>query len=262
MLIENDKYNWRSLAENQPIWRYMDFVKYVALLESQSLYFPRVGTLNDCCEGSLLPFLPTHVQDILSSPGTKQQAEKQLQAQNTSMKAIAPWAFKCKEECFVNCWHINDGESAALWKLYLKSGEGIAIKTTIANYVDVLGQSDFNMCIAPVHYDHSPSRLTNTNSESGSGRIIDPLDIVFSKRACFIHERELRAVISADLNRGKQLKNLEGLCLSIELRKLVTEVLIGPGLPDWICILIERITSKYIPDAIIKRSSLYNPPYF
>ena len=30
----------------------------------------------------------------------------------------------------VNCWHINEHESAAMWDLYLKSNEGIAIQST------------------------------------------------------------------------------------------------------------------------------------
>ena len=30
----------------------------------------------------------------------------------------------------INCWHMNDHESAAMWKLYLKSNEGIAVQST------------------------------------------------------------------------------------------------------------------------------------
>ena len=30
----------------------------------------------------------------------------------------------------VNCWHENEHESAAMWKLYIKSVEGIAIQST------------------------------------------------------------------------------------------------------------------------------------
>jgi len=32
---------------------------------------------------------------------------------------------------FVNPWHKNEFESAAMWKLYLKSEEGVAIRTTV-----------------------------------------------------------------------------------------------------------------------------------
>src|SRR5215469_15260960 len=32
---------------------------------------------------------------------------------------------------FVNSWHMNDHESAAMWKVYLKSNEGVAIQSTV-----------------------------------------------------------------------------------------------------------------------------------
>jgi len=32
---------------------------------------------------------------------------------------------------FYNSWHMNDGESDAMWKLYLKGSQGIAIQSTV-----------------------------------------------------------------------------------------------------------------------------------
>ena len=36
-----------------PIWRYMDFTKYVAMLESRALFFGRADLLGDAFEGSI-----------------------------------------------------------------------------------------------------------------------------------------------------------------------------------------------------------------
>ena len=33
-------------------------------------------------------------------------------------------------QVFISCWHRSEYESAAMWKLYLKSDEGVAISTT------------------------------------------------------------------------------------------------------------------------------------
>ncbi len=38
---------------------------------------------------------------------------------------------KIREIHFVSCWHENETESEAMWKLYLKSGDGVAIQTTV-----------------------------------------------------------------------------------------------------------------------------------
>jgi len=42
----------------------------------------------------------------------------------------------------INCWHMNDHESAAMWKLYLKSDEGIAIQSTYRKLKDAITDDD------------------------------------------------------------------------------------------------------------------------
>jgi hypothetical protein len=37
---------------------------------------------------------------------------------------------KNRQDTYISCWHQNDGESAAMWKLYLKIDEGIALQTS------------------------------------------------------------------------------------------------------------------------------------
>jgi hypothetical protein len=38
----------------------------------------------------------------------------------------------------VNCWHINEDESAAMWQLYGAAGSGIAIESSKANLESAL----------------------------------------------------------------------------------------------------------------------------
>ena len=42
-----------SVPEAQPLWRYMDFPKFVAMLGQRGLYFPRADTLEDKFEGAI-----------------------------------------------------------------------------------------------------------------------------------------------------------------------------------------------------------------
>lgn len=39
-------------SENVKIWRYLDFTKFISLLETNSLYFARADQFNDPFEGS------------------------------------------------------------------------------------------------------------------------------------------------------------------------------------------------------------------
>ena len=38
----------------------------------------------------------------------------------------------------INCWHESDHESAAMWKLYAKDDNGIAIKTDFDSLAKIL----------------------------------------------------------------------------------------------------------------------------
>lgn len=110
--------NFNELAEESKIWRYMDFTKFVHLLESESLFFTRADKFED-------PF-----------EGVSSMANQSLRNEIYNGK-IPPEAFKLLDDfskmarmyTFVNCWHLNDYEAAAMWKLYLQSNEGVAIQT-------------------------------------------------------------------------------------------------------------------------------------
>ena len=45
-------HEFELLPLDTPLWRYMDFTKFVAMLASKSLYFSRVDRLDDAFEGA------------------------------------------------------------------------------------------------------------------------------------------------------------------------------------------------------------------
>lgn len=49
-----------------PIWRYMDLSKFIALIQSQSLYFPIITNLGDPFEGSV-PSKELMIQYVLDN---------------------------------------------------------------------------------------------------------------------------------------------------------------------------------------------------
>src|SRR4051794_23331256 len=98
----------------------MDFAKYVALLQSRSLYFARADQFDDPFEGA--------------SPQTKVAQRSQWysapewQTENGS-KAVAmmPQIYESSRRwTYISCWHANEMESAAMWRLYARSHEAIA----------------------------------------------------------------------------------------------------------------------------------------
>ena len=116
--------------EKAVLWRYMDFTKFVSLLSTKALYFARADTLGDPFEGSLTKrnrdLRPIFLQSI--GFGTDEFPDA---AQN-----LAEILQRIRNINLVNCWHENTYESEAMWKIYAREKDGIAVKTTFERLRD------------------------------------------------------------------------------------------------------------------------------
>ena len=83
---------------------------------------------------------------------------------------------------FVNCWSTSEHESHALWRIYCKSSEGVAVQTTFQK----LSASVSGLPIFRVTYE-GPGLHRQTPT-------VD--DLVSKKRPMFAYEREVRIVQS------------------------------------------------------------------
>lgn len=96
--------------ENQRIWRYVDFTKFVDLLETGALFFSRVSSLDDAFEGSF-PAAQTVLERVKGAllPGSiSPDATIELSPDLDHVwKTMRYWAM-------VSCWHASDYESAAM----------------------------------------------------------------------------------------------------------------------------------------------------
>ena len=105
----------RNLDPNMNIFRYMDFEKFVRLMITKSLYFPRLDELEDEFEGS---------QRIK----IKESEFREGALLQSSLKRLSK---------FVSCWTCLEGYPNYMWKEYAL-GNGVAIKTTIRKLWDSL----------------------------------------------------------------------------------------------------------------------------
>jgi hypothetical protein len=251
--------------ENLTIWRYIDFTKYLALLESESLFFVRVATLDDPFEGSFPP-----AQTVISRvrgafpPGTvPPDLPIQLEPGLADYwKIMRYWAM-------VSCWHASEYESAAMWRLYAPTTAAIAIRSTVRGLRAALGTA--------------PSPPTGFG---GSDRIhigmIQYIDFAtetipdgsfaaqfYRKRRSFEHERELRAMVlqfprSHD-GHGVDLERRPadaGIAVSADLAVLIQEIRIAPQAPAWYAELVTNVTSRYGLNVVPVQSELDATPVY
>jgi len=228
---------------NVKIWRYMNFTKFLSLLDTRSLHFSRVDRFDDPFEGS-------YPKKNISSRETEFKSLSNFQqesAKESSREIMMEW----RKYVAVNCWHENEYESAAMWNLYLKSEEGIAI------------QSTFNSLSKSI-IDEEDILIGRVNYIDYENEYIDPESIIepyIHKRKSFVHEREIRALVFKVPSEGKPFSD-EGKKISVDVGILVQKIFIAPNSPIWFLELVKSAVKKFGFNFDVKQSKMDESPLF
>jgi hypothetical protein len=232
-----------------PIWRYMDFTKFVSMLANSGVYFPRADLLGDPFEGSF------------SAPnkGLREAFYQQLKTTKELRNRMpefarqnGKWTRKCT---YINCWHMSHCESAGMWRLYARSNEAVAIRSTIKKLKVALDADCFVGAIQYINYSTTPIPENNT---------FWPF---LHKRLSFSHECELRAVIQdfpitdGAIVVGTPIDRT-GIWKTISLSELIDHVYVAPTAPRWFSELTEHVLRQYKLKVKVSQSSLDDTPFF
>ena len=230
--------------DDDRVWRYMDFTKFVSLLNNSALHFTRGDKLEDPFEGS---FPRVNVQLRPRRYKGKMPPRE--------IKSLSEFYRQFVKHTFVSCWHLNTYQSAAMWKLYLQGNEGIAIRSTFGRLKGSLKKNkDHDVYIGKVKY----IRYDKDVIPEGS------LFPYFHKRRSFEHKKELRAVIQAFSydNKGdiawSRSPYGSGLNVPVDLKILIERVVLPPLCPSWQKGVVESVLSKYDLKKPVVRSTLYD----
>lgn len=223
----------------------MDITKFLSLLHSQALFFARSDKLGDPFEGSFSR-VNVDLRPQIYGFDTNPNAERHFKNFYEIMRRL-------RQFVVVNCWHWNEYESAAMWNLYARDSNGIALKTDCKSLVGCLaGVSKVN--IGKVKYlDYSTSFIRENH----------PLAPFMCKRRSFEHEAEVRAIIQlASLNDAgqKQAPFETGILQPVGVASLVKEVVLSPQSPDWFLELVVSVVAKYGFHIPVHKSSLDDDP--
>jgi hypothetical protein len=231
------------------LWRYMDFTKYVAMLDSGSLSFVRSDRFKDPFEGSFsranVAMRPGMYKHVAADPD-------QFAAFQSQLSQVAQALRPCT---YISCWHANEHESAAMWDLYAKTEEAVAVETSYQLLLDALPEESY---LGMVRYiDYQKDWLPEGNT----------FYPYVHKRKSFEHEREVRAVIQDfDLmpaspglptNETPLVRQVP-----VNLSRLVSTVHVSPTAPDWFGDLVSSVSLKFGLAAPVRKSDLYSSPVF
>ena len=232
---------------NGVLWKYMDFTKFVALIEKeQSLYFPDIFKFEDALEGLHNALGIDDHYDITNTgeiivtgpPSTPRHVENSRKYKTYLNQLVLEMA----QSIGVQCWRFAEHENHAMWKIFLSSNEGVAIKTNIEKLKECL-PDNLIFHLGRVNYMRRNTKKISTNYL---------LESFFTKESHFDHECEYRIITYDVINNGENhfgnanlRKNDEGIVVPINVNELINEIVVSPYAPTWFYKLVLKVKATY-----------------
>lgn len=216
------------------IWRYMDFTKFVSMLDSRALFFSRLDKLGDRFEGTVSE--PTLDAIRASYVGPPEAVNKLVEMFGKRTPDLM------RQTLFVNCWHANAFESDAMWKIYVK-GNGIAVQSTFQRLKRSLSTATQTLFAGEVEY------IDFRRAAMDVGIAFTP---ALHKKKSFEHEKEVRAVwwdtASVQLinqTGSHPAPDKRGVPVAADLNVLIENVYVAPNADPWFVALVDSVLAKY-----------------
>jgi hypothetical protein len=258
------------------IWRYLDFTKLVSLFETCTLRLTRGDKFEDRFEAAVPVgdraagrdyFARALEQPEIDIEGVSRfrrddvrpyvQALLDLtdaQLGEISDEELPRYMLRLTNRfLYLNCWHINDVESAGMWDLYAQNGEGLAVQSTV-------GRLKRSLALGDAHEALYIGRVRYLDYDRESWGEFTPLSQAFHKRSSFEHERELRVV--AMNPRHLDSRRSTYLNVPVDLGVLLEALHVSPRAPGWFHDLVAAVARRYQQPAPVLQSNLYADPEF
>jgi len=248
--------------DTTPIWRYMNYATFMAMLERQALYFAACSQFQDRFEGSL----PKE-----NAAERMRQLTHLMQSEPSGARSLVEvekevgdsW-YRDREFVAANCWYLdktNQGESDAMWRLYVGDAPGVAIRSTVESLKKAIMADNHDVFIGEVQY---------INYETGRFVQRSEFSRFLRKRIAFEHEHELRAMVKIE-TRAQSNERFDyaqreplfagGIDVRIDLQTLIHQIRTSPG-AEWLCNLTLDVTQRYGLHVNVTYTQLDNDPIF
>lgn len=225
-------------SQNQRLWRYITLPSLLYLLTERKLHFSRLWQLDDPFEGTISR---AQANDLLLDLEHEQLLPNLLQLYTNFVAG-----------CAISCWHANETESLAMWKLYTTGTDGIAIATTVGKLESSLefnGRGGLDLHVGFVQYiDHVADIVTERPPERQTA-----LQSLFQKRLEYRHEQEVRFVFVLPQGRARSLGDLD---IPLKDLSFIDEIVMSPGYPPWASSSLQMALSKLGAPVGLRASNL------
>lgn len=210
------------------VWKYLDLSKFLDLLLSKKLFMSRSDKFEDQYEGTF-------------SEPTYEEIRKI--AENNPK--FLDYYKSHREKIVISSWHINEYESFAMWQIFTKNNEGLAIQSTVNRLQEALkAERNTEQYIGEVNYiDYKKEHI--------------PFDDTFFpflfKRKSFQYEREIRIISDVTSN---NININDGLKIDIDINHLIERIYIHPKSENWYKNLVIQLMEQLGFNFTIEKSDL------
>jgi hypothetical protein len=213
---------------NTTIFRYLDFAKFMSLLENKSLYLTRADRFEDPLEG----FLPDWYMDRMMIGMSLLLDEKQI------MKAredILSEVDELKKRTFISCWNEAIDESYALWQIYAKK-YGVALKTKLYKLEELIKETPAKIFKVKYIDDNSKDIVfPPISNEEQSFSLLR--NFFVCKQKHYSYENEIRIILI------EENKNETNPIPIDDLSKFIDEIYVSPFAEEWFLDLVRKIVN-------------------
>jgi hypothetical protein len=215
----------------------MDLAKYLSMLDRRCLFFSRATHLGDPFEGSATKVMVSTREYIRANRATDPALAAYKDAPDIMFSGTGDMFKGLVQSYLISCWHMNEHESAAMWKLYSSSDEAVCIRSTYRRLRMCLPECVFVGEVSYINYE-------TEGFQAGQG-----FNYIMHKRLSFAHERELRAIFwdMAGIPEAQPYKakiEPSGLAIEVDLPTLNERVYVSPTAAPWLANLVGAMTAK------------------
>lgn len=231
------------LQRNTVLWRYLDAAKLFDFFENSTLFFCRADHFSDKFEGAFTPTL----RDQISASYARGEIDYNYEQFKRRMR----------QSVYINCWHRNQDDSAAMWALYGKSDCAVALTTTVGQLSDTLRDAD-------TEHEAWIARVEYVKHWSDPKLDISPdyARIFAYKTKAYEYEKEVRVIIdhTAVPHAATCGEAEAGLLVPVDAARLLRSIVIAPDAPPWFEKLVRQSALRYGVRAPVRRSKLATDP--
>lgn len=291
-------------TKESKLWRYMGLPKYLSLLQSGALFFCNLEIIarTDPFEGTLPSSRFKHrnwntIDDL--PEGLRNRGKEYLKngeaGTNTYIKGLKDLAelrirqaYAYRRSYFINCWYLCEFDSPAMWDIFSKKSEGIAIRSSEYRFEKAFSETEQSVMGGKIEYGNffDDTFLVDDNNAFSP---------VLHKRRSFSYENEYRLVHwdtalvskkikskngyfiwddkivpdrtgSSTINVSlsiEEIENLEikhGVNIKCDKNELIEAIVIAPLSENWFVEVVKNISKKYGLKAPLIKSELISEP--